>query len=40
MIGGREFEVYKVLLDEGDGLHVPRRKIEGGVWNMLMGWEQ
>ncbi|GAV58157.1 ACT domain-containing protein [Cephalotus follicularis] len=39
MIGNREWEVYRVLLDEGDGLSVPRSKIEGGVWKMLMGWE-
>ncbi|KAJ6770763.1 ACT DOMAIN-CONTAINING PROTEIN ACR10 [Salix purpurea] len=40
MIGDREFEVYRVLLDEGEGLAVPRRKIEEQVWKMLMGWEQ
>ncbi|XP_057438258.1 ACT domain-containing protein ACR10-like [Lotus japonicus] len=40
MIGDREWEVYRVLLDEGgEGLSVPRDKIEQGVWNMLMGWE-
>lgn len=39
MIGDREWEVYRVLLDEGDGFSVPRNKIEGGVWKMLMGWE-
>lgn len=39
MIGDREYEVYRVLLDEGDGLPVPRNKIEEGVWKMLMGWE-
>ncbi|KAJ0087785.1 hypothetical protein Patl1_32216 [Pistacia atlantica] len=39
MIGDREYEVYRVLLDEGDGLPVPRSKIEEGVWKMLMGWE-
>ncbi|XP_071908305.1 ACT domain-containing protein ACR10 isoform X1 [Coffea arabica] len=39
MIGDREWEVYRVLLDEGDGLSVPREKIEQAVWKMLMGWE-
>ncbi|KAJ4848184.1 hypothetical protein Tsubulata_002979 [Turnera subulata] len=39
MIGDREFEVYRVLLDEGEGLSVPRSKIEEEVWRMLMGWE-
>ncbi|KAJ7972336.1 ACT domain-containing protein [Quillaja saponaria] len=39
MIGDREWEVYRVLLDEGDGLSIPRCKIEEGVWKMLMGWE-
>ncbi|XP_041025253.1 ACT domain-containing protein ACR10 [Juglans microcarpa x Juglans regia] len=39
MIGDREYEVYRVLLDEGDVLPVPRNKIEEGVWKMLMGWE-
>ncbi|CAL0299332.1 unnamed protein product [Lupinus luteus] len=38
-IGDREFEVYKMLLDEGEGLSVPRKKIEEGVWKLLMGWE-
>ncbi|KAI3706715.1 hypothetical protein L6452_24641 [Arctium lappa] len=40
MIGGREWEVYRVLLDEGDGSSVPRRKIKEAVWRMLMGWER
>ena len=40
MIGDREFEVYRVLLDEGEGLAVPRSKIEEQVWKMLMGWKQ
>ncbi|KAL4605564.1 hypothetical protein ACB092_09G038600 [Castanea dentata] len=39
IIGDREWEVYRVLLDEGDGLFVPRNEIERGVWKMLMGWE-
>ncbi|KAE9619659.1 hypothetical protein Lal_00038236 [Lupinus albus] len=38
-IGDREFEVYKMLLDEGEGLSIPRKKIEEGVWKLLMGWE-
>ncbi|KAL5067821.1 hypothetical protein RYX36_018708 [Vicia faba] len=38
-IGDREWEVYRILLDEGEGLSVPRNKIEEGVWKMLMGWE-
>ncbi|KAK7345499.1 hypothetical protein VNO77_16103 [Canavalia gladiata] len=39
LIGDREWEVYRVLLDEGEGLSVSRNKIEEGVWKMLMGWE-
>ncbi|KAF2307426.1 hypothetical protein GH714_028479 [Hevea brasiliensis] len=39
MIGDREFEVYRVLLDEGESLRIPRSKIEEAVWNMLMGWD-
>lgn len=39
MIKDREWEVYRVLLDEGDGLSVPRNKIEERVWKMLMGWQ-
>ncbi|XP_058747145.1 ACT domain-containing protein ACR10-like [Vicia villosa] len=39
VIGDREWEVYRILLDEGEGLCVPRNKIEEGVWKMLMGWE-
>ncbi|KAA8518703.1 hypothetical protein F0562_016523 [Nyssa sinensis] len=39
MIGDREWEVYRVLLDEGDGLSISRNKIEEAVWKMLMGWE-
>jgi len=39
VIGDRECEVYRVLLDEGEGLSFPRNKIEKGVWKMLMGWE-
>ncbi|XAR69656.1 [Protein-PII] uridylyltransferase [Bertholletia excelsa] len=39
MIGDREWEVYRVLLDEGDGFSLPRSQIEEAVWKMLMGWE-
>jgi len=39
MIGDREWEVYKVLLDETDGSSVPSNRIEEAVWKMLMGWE-
>ncbi|KAK7285003.1 hypothetical protein RJT34_19758 [Clitoria ternatea] len=39
VIGDREWEVYRFLLDEGEGLSVPKKKIEEGVWKMLMGWE-
>lgn len=39
VIGDRECEVYRVLLDEGEGLSFPRNKIEKGVWKKLMGWE-
>ncbi|XP_010505230.1 PREDICTED: ACT domain-containing protein ACR10 isoform X1 [Camelina sativa] len=37
--GEREWEVYKVLINEEDSLPVPRSKIEEQVWNTLMGWE-
>ncbi|CAN6710599.1 unnamed protein product [Malus baccata var. baccata] len=39
MIRDREWEVYRILLDEGVGSPVPRNKIEEGVRNKLMGWE-
>lgn len=39
MIGDREWEVYRILVDEGEGLPVARSKIEERVWKMLMGWE-
>lgn len=39
MIGDREWEVYRVLLDEGDSSSIPRNKIEEAVRKMLMGWE-
>ncbi|KAF7818674.1 ACT domain-containing protein ACR10-like [Senna tora] len=38
MIGDREWEVYRILLDDGEEVNVPRNKIEEGVWKMLMGW--
>ncbi|XP_019454468.1 PREDICTED: ACT domain-containing protein ACR10-like isoform X2 [Lupinus angustifolius] len=39
VIGDREWEVYRILLDEGEGVSIPRNNIEKGVWKMLMGWE-
>ncbi|KAI6698049.1 hypothetical protein NL676_018168 [Syzygium grande] len=39
MIGDREWEVYRVRLDEGEGLSTVREKIEEEVWKMLMGWD-
>ncbi|KAJ4979184.1 hypothetical protein NE237_009964 [Protea cynaroides] len=39
VIGDREWEVYRILLDEGDGMSVPRKKIEEEVTKMLMGWK-
>ncbi|KAF3434041.1 hypothetical protein FNV43_RR25144 [Rhamnella rubrinervis] len=39
MIRDREWEVYRILLDEGVGFSVPRNKIEEGVRNTLMGWD-
>ncbi|GFS36207.1 ACT-like superfamily protein [Actinidia rufa] len=39
MLGDREWEVYRVLLDEGDGSTVPKNRIEEAVWKMLMGWD-
>ncbi|KAL3839702.1 hypothetical protein ACJIZ3_024293 [Penstemon smallii] len=39
MIGDREWEVYRVLLDEGDGSSVSKKEIEKMVWKMLMSWE-
>ncbi|KDP30487.1 hypothetical protein JCGZ_16166 [Jatropha curcas] len=39
MIRDREWEVYRILLDEGDGFTVPRNKIEEGVRKVLMGWD-
>ncbi|EEF29007.1 ACT domain-containing protein ACR10 [Ricinus communis] len=39
MIHDREWEVYRILLDEGDGFTVPRNKIEESVRKRLMGWD-
>ncbi|XP_058740312.1 ACT domain-containing protein ACR10-like [Vicia villosa] len=39
VIGEREWEVYRILLDEVEGLPFPRNKIEKGVWEILMGWQ-
>ncbi|KAF5733722.1 hypothetical protein HS088_TW16G00162 [Tripterygium wilfordii] len=39
MIHDREWEAYRILLDEADGSAVPRKKIEEGVREKLMGWE-
>ncbi|KAK1411804.1 hypothetical protein QVD17_32580 [Tagetes erecta] len=38
LVGGREWEVYRVLLDEGGKLLVPKGKCEEAVMKMLMGW--
>ncbi|KAJ0612973.1 putative [Protein-PII] uridylyltransferase [Helianthus annuus] len=40
LIGGREWEVYRVLLDEGGKLRVPKGKCEEAVLKMLMGWDR
>nr|KJB62365.1 hypothetical protein B456_009G413900 [Gossypium raimondii] len=39
MIRDREWEVYRILLDEGASSSIPRRKVEEEVWKRLMGWE-
>ncbi|KAL2509127.1 ACT domain-containing protein ACR10 [Forsythia ovata] len=39
VIADREWEVYRVLLDEGDSLSISKEEIEQAVWKMLMGWE-
>ncbi|XP_009762913.1 ACT domain-containing protein ACR10 [Nicotiana tabacum] len=39
VIGDREWEIYRILLDEGNGSGPSRNKIEEAVWKMLMGWE-
>lgn len=38
-IHDREWELYRVLLDEGDGVSLPRNKIKECVRKKLMGWE-
>ncbi|XP_060201452.1 ACT domain-containing protein ACR10 [Lycium barbarum] len=38
LVGDREWEIYRVLLDEGNGSGPPRNKIEEAVWKMFMGW--
>ncbi|KAJ0817669.1 putative [Protein-PII] uridylyltransferase [Helianthus annuus] len=40
LIGGREWEVYRVLLDEVGKLRVPKGKCEEAVLKMLMGWDR
>ncbi|XP_026439463.1 ACT domain-containing protein ACR10-like [Papaver somniferum] len=39
IIKDREWEVYKIRLDEGNGFSLSTKKIEREVRNMLMGWE-
>ncbi|KFK36561.1 hypothetical protein AALP_AA4G139300 [Arabis alpina] len=39
VMGDREWEVYKVLINEEDSLPVSRSKIKEQVWNTLMGWD-
>ncbi|XP_073290303.1 ACT domain-containing protein ACR10-like [Primulina huaijiensis] len=39
MIGDREWEIYRVLLDEGDNVSISKTAIEETVWSMLMSWE-
>ncbi|GKD67454.1 ACT domain-containing protein ACR10, partial [Tanacetum coccineum] len=39
LIGGREWEVYRVLLNEGVKLSVRKCKIEEAVRENLMGWD-
>lgn len=38
-VGDWEWEVYRVLLDEGDLRCVPKKKVEETVWKMLMSWK-
>ncbi|KAL0316200.1 UNVERIFIED_CONTAM: ACT domain-containing protein ACR10 [Sesamum radiatum] len=38
VINDREWEVYRVLLDEGDGNSVSTKEIEETIWKMLMSW--
>lgn len=39
MIYDREWEVYRILLDEADGDFAPRNKIQEQVRKVLMGWD-
>ncbi|XP_052184746.1 ACT domain-containing protein ACR10-like isoform X2 [Diospyros lotus] len=39
MIHDREWEVYRILLDDGDGCPLPRNEIEECATKKLMGWE-
>ncbi|XP_010530480.1 PREDICTED: ACT domain-containing protein ACR10 isoform X2 [Tarenaya hassleriana] len=39
VVGDREWEVYRVLIEEEDGPGLPRGKIEEQVWKTLMGWD-
>ncbi|CAA7390854.1 unnamed protein product [Spirodela intermedia] len=39
MIGDREWEVYRVLLDDGHRNPATLNRIQEGVLNMLMGWD-
>ncbi|OVA17984.1 hypothetical protein BVC80_1835g390 [Macleaya cordata] len=39
VIGDREWEVYRILLDEGEGFSMSWKTIEDQVRKMLMGWE-
>ncbi|XP_057785677.1 ACT domain-containing protein ACR10-like [Salvia miltiorrhiza] len=38
-IGDREWEIYRVLLDEGESGSASKKEIEETVWRMLMSWE-
>ncbi|KAI8032096.1 ACT domain-containing protein ACR10 [Camellia lanceoleosa] len=38
-IHDREWEVYRILLDDGDGFPLPRNEIKECVQKKLMGWE-
>jgi hypothetical protein len=39
MVGDREWEVYRVLLDEGEDSPMSRNTIEEAVCKMLTGWD-
>ncbi|KAJ8759171.1 hypothetical protein K2173_004178 [Erythroxylum novogranatense] len=39
IIRDREWEVYRILIDEGNGFTVPRNKIDEGVKKALLGWD-